>query len=84
MCLKRCGMSIQEMKIYLDLCLQGPSSIPERKIILNKKREELVHKIQELNASIDFIDWKQNFYDDVLDGKRKYISNLIPVDDSTN
>ena len=22
-CLKKCGMSIQEMKEYLDLCLQG-------------------------------------------------------------
>lgn len=27
-CLKKCGMSIQEMKEYLELCLQGPSSIP--------------------------------------------------------
>ncbi|MDE7124238.1 MAG: MerR family transcriptional regulator, partial [Eubacterium sp.] len=23
-CLKNCGMSIQEMKEYLDLCLEGP------------------------------------------------------------
>ena len=38
-CLKNCGMSIQEMKEYLDLCLSGPSTIPERKINLEKKRE---------------------------------------------
>ena len=25
-CLKKCGMSIQEMKAYLDLCLQGPAT----------------------------------------------------------
>ena len=30
-CLKKCGMSIQEMKAYLDLCLQGPATIPQRK-----------------------------------------------------
>ena len=29
-CLKKCGMSIQEMKEYLALCLQGQSTIPER------------------------------------------------------
>ncbi len=23
-CLKRCGMSIQEMKDYLEICLEGP------------------------------------------------------------
>ena len=25
-CLKKCGMSIQEMKACLDLCLQGPAT----------------------------------------------------------
>ena len=30
-CLKNCGMSIQEMKVYLALCLRGEASIPERK-----------------------------------------------------
>ena len=27
-CLKKCGMSIQEMKEYLQLCLQGEATIP--------------------------------------------------------
>lgn len=27
-CLKKCGMSIQEMKEYLSLCLMGESTIP--------------------------------------------------------
>ena len=79
-CLKKCGMSIQEMKEYLNLCLQGESTIPQRKEMLVKKREALLESIKELNDSVDFIDWKQNFYDEVLSGKRKYISNLIQVD----
>lgn len=76
-CLKSCGMSIQEMKEYLALCLEGPSTIKERKVILEKKRESLTEKIAELQRSIDYIDWKQGFYDDVLSGKTEYISNLI-------
>ena len=36
-CLKRCGMSIQEMKEYLELCLQGESTIMQRKELLTKK-----------------------------------------------
>ena len=78
-CLKKCGMSIQEMKIYLDLCLQGESTIPARQEILFRKREALLASITELNECISFIDWKQSFYDDVLSGKRPYISNLIHV-----
>ena len=80
-CLKRCGMSIQEMRKYLALCLQGESTIPERKRVLEKKQTALREQIKELQDSIDYIDFKQQFYDDVLSGKRKYVSNLIPVED---
>jgi len=76
-CLKNCGMSLEEMKEYLKLCLKGESTIPERKKILDKKREQLVQKQKEIQDSINFVDWKQNFYDDVLSGKIKYYSNLI-------
>ncbi len=76
-CLKKCGMSIQEMKEYLDLCLQGQSTIPQRKEMLTKKQEALRSSIRELEESVAYIDWKQNFYDEVLAGKRPYVSNLI-------
>ena len=80
-CLKNCGMSINEMKEYLQLCLKGEETIPERQRILEKKLKKLEHKVQKINESIDFIHWKQNFYEDVLNGKVKYFSNLIQKDD---
>ncbi len=80
-CLKKCGMSIQEMKEYLELCLQGPATIPERKEMLEKKQNALKVTIQELKDSVDYIDWKQQFYDDVLSGKRPYVSNLIRTEE---
>ncbi len=80
-CLKKCGMSIQEMKEYLDLCLQGQSTIPQRKEMLTKKQESLRNSIQELENSVAYIDWKQSFYDEVLSGKRPYISNLIRAEE---
>lgn len=80
-CLKRCGMSLADMKRYLALCLQGKSSIPERKEILQKQREVLLKKIEELQEDIAYIDGKQRYYDDVLTGKTKYTSNLIDIDE---
>ena len=68
-CLKKCGMSIQEMKEYLDLCLQGESTIHQRKEMLDKKRKALLDSIEELKGCVDYIDWKQEFYDEVLSGK---------------
>lgn len=69
------------MKEYLELCLQGPSTIEIRKEMLSKKRKNLEDTIQQLEESIDYIDWKQNFYDDVLSGKKPYVSNLINLDE---
>ena len=77
-CLKRCGMSIQEMKDYVGLCEQGQASIPERKVILGRKREQLLEHIRELEGAVRYIDWKQGFYDDVLSGRTPYVSNLLP------
>ena len=77
-CLKKCNMSIQEMKAYLALCLQGESTIPARKLFLAQKQEELRQSIRALEESVDYIDWKQNLYDEILSGKRPYESNLIP------
>ena len=80
-CLRNCGMSIQEMKEYIDLCLAGESSIPERKVILVEKRKALEAELKRIQDSIDYIDWKQGFYDDVLSGKTECYSNLIVVED---
>lgn len=76
-CLKKCGMSIKEMKEYLNLCLIGESSIPKRQSILEFKKKSLLEKLQEIEESIDYIDTKQQFYDDVLSNKIQYESNLV-------
>ena len=83
-CLKNCGMTIVEMKEYLALCLKGQSSIPERQVILDTKLRELEHKKQEIEEAINFVHWKQNFYEDVLSGKTKYFSYLIKTENDGN
>lgn len=75
-CLRSCNLSIREMREYISLCMKGESSIPERKVILAGKREQLEKEMQKIQDSIDYIDRKQHFYDDVLSGKIKYFSNL--------
>ena len=77
-CLKNCEMSISEMREYLSMCLEGQKSIPDRKMMLERKQIQLRKKIADIEEAIAFIEWKQNFYDKVLSGKIEYKSNLIP------
>lgn len=81
MCLRRCGMSLKDMKTYMEYCLQGKKSIPQRKEMLEVTREELLEKMKELQGALDYIDHKQEFYDNVLAGKEEYHSNLIEYEE---
>ena len=34
--------------------------------------------MEQIQASMDYIDWKQGFYDDILAGRTEDYSNLTP------
>jgi len=81
LCLRRCDMSLKDMKQYMNLCLKGKESIPERKEMLAKTRDELLAKQKELQEALDYIDDKQKYYDDVLSGKVKLSSYIAELDE---
>lgn len=55
---------------------RGADHPPAQKM-LAQKQAALRETMRELQESIAYIDWKQNFYDEVLSGQRPYESNLI-------
>ena len=83
-CLRACGMGIDEMQKYMELCLEGETTVPERQRILAEKRRILMQRMEEIQHSIDYIDAKQTFYGDVLSGRTRYFSNLIDTDTPTS
>ena len=80
-CLKHCDMGIAEMKEYLALCQLGARTIPQRKKVLADKRRSLEEEQRRIARAIAYIDRKQDFYDDVLSGKRACFSNLTGAED---
>lgn len=81
LCLKKCGMSIRDMKVYMQLCLQGKDSIQARKEMLDVLKETILDQMEVLRKDLAYIDGKQQYYDDVLAGKVQYSSNLIRTDE---
>lgn len=64
--------------LLASLTLLHEPSIPEHKRMLADKRARLVEQLAEIQDSIDFIDAKQRFYDNVLSDATPYVSVLIP------
>lgn len=73
-CLRHCGMGIEEMRCYLELCLQGLPSVPERREILAAHRAELMGRIAELEGFVTYIDKKDALYQGFLNGSVPYAS----------
>ncbi len=74
--LKQCNMSIEEIREYLDLAMQGEPTILKRKAMLERKEKDVQKEIARLKQTLDFIAWKKSLYDDFISGKREYYTNL--------
>lgn len=69
-CLRKCGMSIKDMKLYMDYCLEGESTISIRKQMLTATKDALLKKYDEMKESLDFLDQKQVYYDAILERRK--------------
>ena len=76
-CLSWCGMSVKDMKRYIQLGLEGVESISERKAMLQKTYEQLQNQQREIEASLQFLEKKESYYTDVKNGVVPYVSNLV-------
>lgn len=75
--LRECGMSIKQMRTYMELCLRGAESIPEREEILLAQRKMVEHRISLLQEMLGFIAFKLEFYAKVRAGEVTYRSSLL-------
>lgn len=71
--LRGCGMSIEKIQHYLDLCLEGDSSVPERYDIFTKQKEIVDAQLREITEHAQFLESKLVHYKQIM-------SNEIPDD----
>jgi DNA-binding transcriptional MerR regulator len=64
--LRGSGMSIQAVKDYVDLCLQGESTLEVRYDIILEQKKKLVEQLKEMNQRYEYIEHKVNWYLDIL------------------
>lgn len=62
-CLKKSGLSIKDIKKYIDMSLKGDETIGERLEMFQKQREKVINQINELKNTLDTIEYKCWFYE---------------------
>ncbi|MEK4670791.1 MerR family transcriptional regulator [Niallia sp. FSL R7-0271] len=71
--LKKSGMSVDDIKKYVELCLEGDSTIPERFEIILKQKELVLKQLEEAKLMAEYILNKEKHY-------RNIMNQVIPDD----
>ena len=76
-CLKKTGIEIKDIKVFIIWCQQGTSTFKKRREMFNKQRENVETEIEHLNQVLDMIKFKCWYYDTAIaDGNEDRLKNL--------
>lgn len=65
-CLKNTGMSLQKISRFMALTREGDQTLAARCEMLNKHRQTVFEKMQEMQRYLDKVTWKCNFFSQKL------------------
>lgn len=69
-CLRNCGVSIEDIKVYSDLCLlDSPEALQKRYQFMKEQRELAYQRLREAQELAAYMDTKVQHYEDILAGK---------------
>ncbi len=64
-CMRATGMSIADIKDYIELCLRGSDTVPERRQIILRQKEIIENHIREYRELLKVVNKKLQRYDQI-------------------
>lgn len=82
-CLKKAGMSIGEIRQYIEMAMMGDATIEDRLALLENRKALLEQQMAELRRTMDVLDYKCWFYEKArekgsIDKVRSMSENELP------
>lgn len=67
--LRDCGMTLESIKRYVELCLDGNKTLPERIEIVRQQKENIENQLKDLMNCAKYLDDKLALYQKLIDGE---------------
>ncbi|MCD8307512.1 MAG: MerR family transcriptional regulator [Clostridia bacterium] len=78
-CLKKSDLEIKDIKKFMELCSQGPSTYNSRLQIIQQQKEAVLAEMERLNSSLDMLKYKVWYYTNaILDGNENRVKAMAP------
>ena len=62
-CMKKAGMSIKDIRRYIEMALQGDDTIALRLDMFRRQRQALQQQLEELRHTMEMVDYKCWYYE---------------------
>ena len=62
-CMKKTGMPLKDIKLFIEMILEGDHTIPERLEIIRKQRDAVRRQLEDVQKTLDVIEFKYWFYE---------------------
>lgn len=78
-CLKKAGMEIKDIRLFMEWCSEGPSTYPKRKAMFEEWKAHMESEIANMNRALDMLKFKCWYYEQAIqDGNEDRVKALIP------
>lgn len=78
-CLKKAGMEIKNIKIFMEWCSQGSSTYAQRLELFLQRKKIVENEIRRMESVLDMIRFKCWYYEQAIqDGNEDRLKEMIP------
>lgn len=78
-CLKKSGLEIKDIKLFMEWCSEGSATYQRRKELFERQKEIVQKEIAKLEKVLDMLQFKCWYYDQaVKDGNEDRIQSILP------
>lgn len=80
-CLKKSGMSIKNIKQFIDWCVEGDSTIEQRLELIDQQRNAVLHQIDQLKETLAVLNYKHWYYETAKEAGTCTIHDKMQTED---
>jgi len=80
-CLKKTGMPLKDIRIYIDMAMHGDSTIDDRLKLLLKQREVVQAQMADLQRTLDTLDFKCWYYETAKQAGTTSVPRNMPLEE---
>ena len=78
-CLKKSGLEIKDIKQFMEWCIQGSETYPQRLNLFLRQRRQVEAELAHMNRVLDMLKFKCWYYEQAIkDGTEERINQMLP------